>query len=538
MFKAQSRRAGARLTGLTTLAFLAALLGAGTASAQNCSALLPSGGDDAGIINACFASAGRATLAAGTFLIYQPITAVGFDAGVSLVGAGKDLTKIYPQFACGAPGFLDTSFAFKTVIEVRRSPNSTVSGFHLDLDQLRKDCGHGGNYAITVNKSGGTRVSDVKITGSRYNDPGYTSGWAHGGGVLVLNSASSVVENCNIKDVGFSGGVSTGFSAIQIENSGSTRVSRNYVRRVAFGIEIVNKSPSQGYTGDSSNSVVTGNDVGGAALIGCPDCSHGRGLKFQACGSGDELPTRNVTVTNNSFVNFGGQSGGQFAVQGGSGLHLTCGVQYSLFQNNTFIGAPSAERCVVVDSNFNSPDNPTHHNTFNFNTFKSGRGQPGCNSECSDVEFVNDGPDQIGLDRRGAGTNTLNPYPGNGGSQGWSIRPRFTRNCQQYSHAWFVYPAGQTFIYRGQYLTVAAAGVRPPDFFSVATFRFKNASGVEVATYTTARSNSNCVINQELFYVNPSTFAPGLYQVFAQYYDGNAEDLFIGNDPIGTLDVR
>ena len=504
------------------------------ARAQNCDALVPSGDDDAIQINNCLNAVGRATLTANTFYIYQPIAAVNLPAGVRLTGAGKDSTRIYPQFVCGDPRFVDGTGTFRIPIEIRRTPNSFVSGFHLELDQLRKDCGHRGQDAIMINKSDGSQVTNVKITGSQYGQPGYSSGWANGSGIRLINSANSVASNNNIKDIGFAGGISSGH-AIKVEGSANARVEGNYVRRVSFGIQVINGSPSGGITGDSSGTVVNGNDLGGAALSGCPDCAHGRGIKFQACGVGDEPPTRNVIVTNNTVTNFGGQAGGQFAGQGGSMLHLTCGVQYSRFENNSFIGAPTALVGVLIDSHFNSPKNPTHHNTFINNRFESGRGTAYCNGDCADVEFNNDGPDQIGLTRGSLGTNSVKAVPC---WLGYCVRVRYTRGCSEYSHAWFNYPAGQNFVFRGQSIILAASGVRPPDFFSVATYRFRNSAGVDVATFTSQRSNSNCVINQQSFPISSTTFAPGLYKVFAQYYDGNAFELFIQNDPIGTLDVR
>jgi PKD repeat protein len=500
----------------------------------NCDALAPSGGDDAIPIMTCLNTVGHVTLTQNTFLIYQPIAAIGFTNGVRITGTGKN-TKIYAQFTCGDPRFLDAG-TYRIPIEIRRSPNSVLSNFTLNLEQLRKDCGHGGNSAISINKSENSRVTGVRVVGSRWGDPGYTTGWVHGGGISVVNSDNAVITDNVVKDVGYaSGGVSVGFEGIGIRNSANSLVQNNTVTRVGFGIEIVNGSPSFGYTGDVSGTVVTGNTITGAALIGCPECSHGRAIKFQACSQGDELPIRNVTVTNNYATEFGGQSGGNNAAQGGSGLHLTCGVQYCRIENNTFIGAPTAERCVVIDSQFPSgtPPNPTHHNIINNNTFYSGRGEPGCNGQCSDVEFNNLGPDQIGLDRGSRGSNTLKPT-----SSGYDIRVRFTHGCSQYSHAWFLYPSGQNFVYQGQSITVAGAGILPPSFFSVIRFNFRNSSGVEIASYQTQRSQSNCVVNQELAYINPSQFSPGLYSVYANYYDGNTDVLYISNDPIGTLDVR
>jgi hypothetical protein len=493
--------------------------------AQNCDTLIPSGGDDAININHCLSTQGRATLSGGyTFEIYQPIQAIQIP-GARLTGAGRASTRVLAKFSCGDSRFV-VSGSYKTPVEFRRSPNSVISGFHLDLEELRKSCGHQAGYAVVVNRSEGTQVTGLKITGSEYGTPDYTTGWSHGGGILVLNSAQSTVIDNVIKNVGFTntiGGNSAGSAGIQINSSYKSKVEYNEVRRVAFGIEVVNGSPSQGFTGDSSETTVIGNQITGAAQVGCSDCALGRAIKFQACGVGDELPIRKSVVRYNDAINFGGRPSGP----GGTGLHLTCGVQYGVFENNFFTGAPNASWGVLIDSTFGTT-NPSHHNTFNNNYFKSGRFSGYCDSNCYDLEFNTSGPDQVGLGAGNVGTNTLGTA---------SKRDRYSNQCSQYGSAWFNYPSGQNFIYRGQYLLVTGAGIRPPSFFAVITFRFKNSSGVEVATYQTQRSNSNCVVNQEYFYINPAVFAPGLYTVTADYYDGTA-DLFIRGDAIGTLDVR
>ncbi|MDQ3803847.1 MAG: hypothetical protein M3416_08485 [Acidobacteriota bacterium] len=536
-----ARARGQRLSAALAFAALFVVLAGGDARAQspNCDALVPSGGDDAPAINNCLLNSGRAILSASVndFKIFEPIRIVNLP-GRTLAGAGRDATKIRPYFSCGDPRFLNGS-AFKIPIEVRQSSGSVVKNFHLDLDQLRKDCGHGGNFAITINKSGGSQVTDLRITGSRYNSLEYTSGWAHGAGVSVVNSDNSYVTGNVIKDLGYAGSFA-GAEAISVANSKKTTVQNNTITRVAFGIVVTNKPAAEGFTGDASNTVVTGNSITGASQIGCPDCSQGRAIKLQAC-TNDAQPLRNVTVTYNSASNYGGQSGGHAVGangQGGTGLMVLCGVQYSKFENNVFNNAPFALQGLFI----NSVDTPTlkkatHHNTFNNNTFESGRGSGYCNGDCSDVEFGTEGPDQIGISRGSAGTNTLKPLP-TGFGYGYAIRVRFTRGCSQYSHAWFVYPPGQNFIYRGQSLTLAGAGVRPPDFFSVITFSFRNATGIEVASFTSPRSQSNCVVDQRPFTISATQFAPGKYTVYAKYYDGNAADVFIQDDPIGTLDVR
>jgi hypothetical protein len=248
-------------------------------------------------------------------------------------------------------------------------------------------------------------------------------------------------------------------------------------------------------------------------------------MKFQACGTGDEPPLQNLTVTGNTATEYGGQIAGQFVGHGGAGLYLVCGIVRSRFENNRFSNAPVAEVGLFINSLFTGVESASHHNTIMFNHFESGF----CGQNCYDVWFGGKGPDQIGISKNNLGTNT---------TRGGNLRDDSANQCSTFGSAWFNYPAGQTFINRGQWLVVAGTGIRPPSFFAVITFRFKNASGVEVATYQTQRSQSNCVVNQENFFIDPAKFSPGLYSVTADYYDGTAVELFIKHDPIGTLDVR
>jgi hypothetical protein len=496
------------------------------AFAQNCNALTPSGGDDAVFINNCLATQGSATLTANTFLIFQPITAIQMP-NRSLIGAGKNLTKIIPQFSCGDPRFVNTSDnSYKIPLEIRRSDNSVVRDFTLELKNLTRTCGHKMITAVSVNRSPGTTLENLKIIGSRYGTVGYTTGWGSGRGIHVQNSENTTVRNTNVADLGFSGSFA-GNEAIRIESSGNSLIENNDIHRVSFGIEVVNSTPAAGFTGDSSGTIVRNNIIQGASLIGCPDCSNGRAMKFFACGTGTEPPLRNLTVTGNSATEYGGQINGQFAGFGGAGLWLECGVTYSRFESNSFTNAPFAEVGFFVNSIPFPPsgvEGASHHNTFMFNHFEGGN----C-SNCFDVWFGPKGPDQNGISKNNLGNNTV----GRG-----TTRDDAGNQCSTFGSAWFQYPSGQNFINRGQNLLVAGTGIRPPSFFAVITFRFKNSSGVEVATYQTQRSQSNCVVNQENVFINPAVFAPGLYTVTAEYYDGTAPDLFIKGDPIGTLDVR
>jgi hypothetical protein len=255
-------------------------------------------------------------------------------------------------------------------------------------------------------------------------------------------------------------------------------------------------------------------------------------LKIQACGVGDELPLRNLTVTNNTGSNWGGPNQGSVVP---SGLDLICGVQYGTFTGNNFTGDSMSSYGLEIRSSFQSPQNASHHNVFNNNTFFAG----GCNG-CKDVFFEDDGPDQgsgtisgiPSIGRAVHGTNTYN-------TTGY----RVNRGCSQFAHAWWDYPAGQTFVNRGQSITVGAAGIRPDSAYTV-TLNITDPNGNVVLLRTFSGGNGNCVMNQQPVLIDPSAFvAPGLYKVLATYYDGNSNAQIV-NDWIGTggqqvlLDVR
>ena len=490
---------------------------------SSCDALTPTGGDDAPAINACLANSGRAVLGAGTFSLSSPIV-LPRVAGVRLQGAGNTATVLRPSYSCGRSSPFVVGGQYQPVISVTRAPGAVLRDFRLNLRELRRDCGHKGAYAVMVDKSEDVQVLNLRIVGSQFGTPEYTSGWANGGGIQFVNSARGLIRGNEIRDLGFTkevGGGSAGQNGIAIENSARARIENNTVERVSFQLSVSNFSPAFGFTGDSSGTVVTGNTLVGAANINCPDCSQGRAIKLQACGRldvQDELPLRNLVVRGNNARDFGGSNG----QTGGSGLDLICGVQYSTFENNSFAGAGTAEFGAQFRSSFQSLVNPTHHNKVDFNTFTSGRGQPGCGDSCRDVNFNADAPDQIGLRRGVAGTNFAS-----------SFRPGSSR-CGDYGHAFFNYPAGQLFVNRGQSLLLAAAGMKPD---TSTVFRFKRLDGSQVAAFTSQSANGNCVVNQQLFPVDAARFAPGSYNLFAEYFDG-ASGVFISNDPIGTIDVR
>ncbi len=517
----QSRIHGASAK-LASLAFLFCLPLAAHAQ-TGCDGLTPSGGDDAPTINACLANTGRAVLGSGVFRLSRPIVFPRVP-GVQLQGVGAE-SVLRPTYACGQSSPFVVAGQYQPVINVTRAPGAVLRDFRISLQELRRDCGHKGAYSVMVDKSEDVQVLNLRIRGSQFGTPDYTSGGANGGGIQYVNSARGLIRGNDIRDVGFAtdvGAGSAGKNGIAIENSASTRVENNVIERVAFQISVSNFSPGFGFTGDSSGTSVTGNTLVGAANINCPGCSQGRAIKLQACGRldvQDELPLRNLVVRGNNARDFGGANG----QQGGSGLDLVCGVQYGTFENNSLIGAGTAEFAGQVRSSFQSLVNPSHHNTLNFNTFTSGRGRPGCDGSCVDVNFNADAPDQMGLRRGVADTNVAN-----------SFRPGSSR-CGDYGHAFFNYPAGQTFVNRGQSLLLAAAGMQPS---TPTVFRFQRADGSTVASFTSQSANGNCVVNQQFFAINAAQFAPGRYNLFADYFDGPSNGVRISNDPIGTIDVR
>src|SRR5581483_677351 len=197
--------------------------------AQNCKRLEPAGAgqDDAARINQCLATKGRAKLTAGTFLLYDAIVFPGGKttdiASVTLIGKGMDATRLVPQqsdcqnhwpFVEQQPG------QYKSVMQILRSPAAIVHGLEIDLSNLRRDCGYGSERAITVNRSPGSEVSQVRVKGSRYGNADYTSGGANWGGIFVVNSENPLVTDNEITDVAFTvevGGLSAGHEGIFIQ---------------------------------------------------------------------------------------------------------------------------------------------------------------------------------------------------------------------------------------------------------------------------------------------------------------------------------
>jgi hypothetical protein len=526
------------LSQYTLLIFIVALLATNSA-AQNCKKLTPAGQglDDAARINDCLQRKGFAKLKGGTFLLYSPLifprnTPEVKVSGITLTGRGKDATKLVVQSQCPTPFpvFTDSQPGqYQSVIQAIKSPEATISNLELDVTNLRQDCGYYGNSVVLINKSRASKVTGVRIKGSPFGATGsvYTTGGANSGGILIVNSEASIVTDNEITDIGFTvenGGLSAGNSGIHIASSGDSLVANNRLEHVAFGIILSNGSPGEGYLGDSSGTTVENNTIIGAANVHCPNCSQGRGIKLQACSTGQEPPLTNLKVTNNQATEFGGHQ----TTKGGSGLDLVCGVQNSLFENNRFVGAPTAEFALQIRSSyFEVPPNPSFHNKFQFNTFISGRGSSFCRDDCVDVNFTHDGPDQIGLRRNGEnfkGNNTAT-----------SFRAETDRGCDNYAHPYFLYLDGREFVRHGEQILLTALGVRPG---SQITFKIRRATdNTEVLTYTSISANRYCIMNQEYIQIDEAKFPAGDYKIFADYKDGNS-DAAIANDEIGTLKVK
>jgi hypothetical protein len=506
-----------------------------TASAQNCKALFPAGEgqDDSPAINDCLQRKGVAKLKAGTFLLYSPIVFPRNSpeapvSGARLLGKGREATRLVPQSTCERRWPVNEDGQYQSAIQIVKSPETTLRGLEIDLTNLRQDCGPQGNYMVLVSKSPKTQVSEVRVKGSRFGVQGaaYTTGGANSGGILVVNSADSVISDNELKDIGFTienRSTSAGNGGIAVASSANTQVVNNLIERVAFGIVVANGSALQGYSGDSSGSLISHNTIVGAAKIGCPNCSQGRGVKLQACGDGSEPALDRLTISNNLVSDFGGHNG----VVGGSGLDLVCGVQNSTIDNNRFIGAPTAEFGLQIRGSYLSPPNPSYHNKFTANVFTSGRGQANCGSACFDVNFTQDGADQIGISRNGAnrmGNNVVG-----------SFFAETDRDCDQYSLPFFLYLDGREFVRQGERILLTALGVRPNS--QVVFTVVRAADGVEVATHRSASVNRYCIMNQEYLSIEALKFPAGEYKVFADYKDGNS-NAEISRDQIGTIKVK
>ena len=90
--------------------------------------------------------------------------------------------------------------------------------------------------------------------------------------------------------------------------------------------------------------------------------------------------------------------------------------------------------------------------------------------------------------------------------------------CSQYSHAWWDYKDGLSYVPSGGRVLAAAAGVRPG---SRVTFHIRTAgSDADELAFTTQRTgNACCVVNEQES--PPIDLAPGRYEVYVDLLDGN-----------------
>jgi hypothetical protein len=212
-----------------------------------------------------------------------------------------------------------------------------------------------------------------------------------------------------------------------MDNSGCESVAcsvvyGNTITRVAFGIEVNNQNAA-GYKGDGSGTRVTSNVITGAAKIAdCPNCSQGRAIKLQACGTvdvpprpvEDVSPLRGLVVSNNQAHDFGGKNQNNQLTFDGSGLDLICGIQDGVFIDNWIDGSDSAAQFGLQIRDGFLPSLPAGlsqkniDNIFHHNFFRSGSLTLPCGDSlknCADVHFEAGVPDQIGLTKTSPGDN-------------------------------------------------------------------------------------------------------------------------------------
>jgi hypothetical protein len=90
--------------------------------------------------------------------------------------------------------------------------------------------------------------------------------------------------------------------------------------------------------------------------------------------------------------------------------------------------------------------------------------------------------------------------------------------CSQYSHAWWAYRDGLSYVPSGGRVILAAAGVRSG---TRVTFHIRKAGSEQDALSFTTRgtANSSCVLNEEESLA--ISLPPGIYEVYVDLRDGN-----------------
>lgn len=363
----------------------------------------------------------------------------------------------------------------------------------------------------------------VTIVGTRIDvaQPAYTSGGTTAGGVRVNVSANVQITNNTITDIGYLDDTAPTFlgaanGGIQIANSPNALVQYNNITRVGFGILVTN------FTGTKSSDyarVLNNTIYGSGSIRNCADCSINRAIKISSVVAGSSFPIYGVEVRNNNASDLTGSGGFSAPGIGGTGLMLENDVVNGIFTDNRFDGtAYLDDGCKIASSPMTdgSGEDPTYHNTFDRNYFRGGN---------YDLNFAKDGPNQIGLYHHQFGTNNVRAAKVN-------VEEAHDQGCNSYAHAWWTYPVGQTFVNRGQTLSLSADGIRNG---TQVTFKFKR-NGALITSYSLPGA-VGCVSPTAGYVVSASVFTAGTYQVYATWADASA-DLVVSDALVGNLVVR
>jgi hypothetical protein len=490
----------------------------------------PNGNNAAAIELAIAASPSRCvTLQANTvYPLERPIVITGVtgtDPRPQIIGQGAS-TVLLPTLTNGSDPDWVSSGRYKNVIKVNNQNKTTLKNFKIDMVNLRRDWAGGprikGNYAVLFDASGGSTMDGVTIAGSRIDVAGYTSGGTTAGGVKVNGSANVQILNSTITDIGYLDDTAPTFqgaehAGIQLANSANALVQNNTIIRVGFGILVTNFT---GTTKSSDYARVLSNTIYGSGSIrNCADCSINRAIKFSSVAPGSSFPIYGAEVRYNNASDLTGSGGFSAPAYGGTGLLLENDVVKGVFTDNRFDGtAYLDDGCKIASSpqTDGSAEDPTYHNTFDRNYFRGGR---------HDLSFAKDGPNQIGLYHSQYGTNDVR-------SATVRFEGAYDQGCNAYAHAWWAYPAGQTYVNRGQTLSLSADGIRNG---TQVTFKFKR-NGVQVASFSLPGANG-CVSPTTGYVIPSSLFTAGTYQVYATWADASA-DLVVPNAYVGDLVVK
>jgi hypothetical protein len=93
-----------------------------------------------------------------------------------------------------------------------------------------------------------------------------------------------------------------------------------------------------------------------------------------------------------------------------------------------------------------------------------------------------------------------------------------TYDANQYAHAWWAYKGGVLYVSAGDSVLLAAAGIRAGSSV-IYHIRKPGSKEDELIFSSVGRAGSNNVLNEEES--PPIDLSPGLYEVYADFYDGN-----------------